>query len=235
MNNITRSAPKFPGSGRFRAEIPVLSWGFRAIGTSAATRAAHGTGPRTTIARMSPRVILRPMTDADMPVLELTRTDPAEASRFGFYGFHGNQDVERAFAENGLLREDGGTLAVDVDGEAVGTVGWHRVATAPNSFTWNVGIGLLSAARGKGFGTQAQQALVRYLFGYTQAYRIEAGTESDNYAEQRSLEKAGFTREGVVRGAAFRAGRWRDMVLYSVVRTDIADLDLDEDQAASAA
>jgi len=184
---------------------------------------------------MSPRVTLRPMTDADMPVLELTRTDPTEASRFGFYGFRANEDVRRSFAENGLLREDGGLLAIDVEGEAVGTVGWHRVATAPNSFTWNIGIGLLSSARGRGYGTQAQRALVRYLLGYTQAHRIEACTESDNYAEQRSLEKAGFTREGVVRGAAFRAGRWRDMVLYSVLRTDIPDLDLDVDQPDSAA
>jgi RimJ/RimL family protein N-acetyltransferase len=172
---------------------------------------------------MASNVSLRPMTDADLPVLELTRTDPEEASRFGFFGFRSNTGVRRDFADNGLLHEDGGVLAVLAEGETVGTVGWHRVVTGPVSFTWNIGIGLVSTARGKGYGTAAQRALVDYLFGYTHAHRIEAGTEIENIAEQRSLEKVGFTREGVVRGAAFRAGRWRDMVTYSVLRTDIPD------------
>ena len=50
--------------------------------------------------------------------------------------------------------------------------------------------------------------------------RIEAATDVTNRAEQRSLEKAGFTREGVLRGAQWRNGRWNDMVVYSRLRTD---------------
>lgn len=45
-----------------------------------------------------------------------------------------------------------------------------------------------------------------------------AGTDIDNLPEQRSLEKAGFTRKGVLRGAQWRAGQWRDEVLYSRLR-----------------
>jgi RimJ/RimL family protein N-acetyltransferase len=51
-------------------------------------------------------------------------------------------------------------------------------------------------------------------------HRIWAGTEADNIAEQRALEKAGFTREGVIRGAGWRDGTWRDGVIYSLLRTD---------------
>jgi RimJ/RimL family protein N-acetyltransferase len=58
------------------------------------------------------------------------------------------------------------------------------------------------------------------LFAHTTAHRIEAGTEADNIAEQRALEKAGFTREGVLRGIGWRGGSWRDGVLYSLLRTD---------------
>ena len=174
---------------------------------------------------MASTVILRPIIEADMPTVELIRTDPTEATRFGFYGFRTNTATEREFAETGLLERDNGLLAVTVEGEILGTVGWHRVHTAPLSFTWNIGIALLSAARGKGYGTQAQRALAEYLFGYTQANRVEAWTETDNYAEQRSLEKAGFVREGVARGTAFRAGKWRDMATYSMVRADIGDIE----------
>ena len=39
-------------------------------------------------------------------------------------------------------------------------------------------------------------------------------------AEQHALQKAGFTLEGVIRAAEFRAGQWRDGYLYSRLRTD---------------
>jgi RimJ/RimL family protein N-acetyltransferase len=63
--------------------------------------------------------------------------------------------------------------------------------------------------------------MVRYLFAYTQVNRIEAITESTNIAEQRALDKAGFTREGVLRGATYRAGRWHDQIIYSVLRDEV--------------
>jgi putative transposase len=36
------------------------------------------------------------------------------------------------------------------------------------------------------------------------------------------LEKVGFRREGVLRSAVFQRGRWRDVALYSLLRTDHA-------------
>jgi Acetyltransferases, including N-acetylases of ribosomal proteins len=39
-------------------------------------------------------------------------------------------------------------------------------------------------------------------------------------AEQWALSKAGFAREGVLRGYGFRDGEWRDAVMYSILRED---------------
>ena len=50
--------------------------------------------------------------------------------------------------------------------------------------------------------------------------RVEAQTDVDNIAEQRSLEKAGFVREGTARGSQFRAGAYHDLVTYSILRDD---------------
>ena len=44
-------------------------------------------------------------------------------------------------------------------------------------------------------------------------------------AEQRALEKAGFTREGILRGTTFRQGRWHDQVIYSVLRDEVKLMD----------
>ena len=60
---------------------------------------------------------------------------------------------------------------------------------------------------------------------HTQVNRIEATTEITNVAEQRALEKAGFTREGILRGTTFRQGRWRDQVIYSVLRDEVKLMD----------
>ena len=76
--------------------------------------------------------------------------------------------------------------------------------------------------RGQGYGTAAQRLLARYLFAHTQGVnRVQAETEITNIAEQRALEKAGFTREGVLRGATFRAGKWHDQVVYGVLRAEV--------------
>jgi aminoglycoside 6'-N-acetyltransferase len=61
------------------------------------------------------------------------------------------------------------------------------------------------------------------VFDTTSAHRLCAFTERDNVAEQRSLEKCGFRREGVLRQGGFRGGQWRDVVVYGRLRDDVTD------------
>jgi RimJ/RimL family protein N-acetyltransferase len=79
---------------------------------------------------------------------------------------------------------------------------------------------MLPRARGKGHGTEAQRQLTRYLFAHITVHRIEAITATGSIAEQRALEKAGFTRERALRGIGWHEGAWRDGVLCSILRTD---------------
>ncbi|HUR03991.1 MAG TPA: GNAT family protein [Nonomuraea sp.] len=72
-----------------------------------------------------------------------------------------------------------------------------------------------------GASTRAQRLLVLYLFDHSPVNRVQATTEISNLGEQRALEKAGFTREGVLRGVGFRAGEWHDGVMYGVIRADL--------------
>lgn len=108
-------------------------------------------------------------------------------------------------------------------GELLGGVSWHAVdyGGTVSSSAWNIGIGLLPEARGRGVGTLAQRMLVEHLLAATELDRIEASTDVENLAEQRALEKAGFRREGVLRGAQLRGGIRRDLVHYGLVRGDL--------------
>jgi len=173
-------------------------------------------------------VFIRPLVAADLDLLELLYEDPDEAGQFGFFGFRDPGGLHRDFAAGRLISEDHGRLAVALrgparTGEFIGEVSWHKAQTGPSSHSWIIGIALLARARGHGHGTQAQRLLAEYLFAHTQLNRIAAETEVGNLAEQRSLEKAGFTREGTLRGSCFRAGQWRDMASYSIVRADLPD------------
>lgn len=101
-----------------------------------------------------------------------------------------------------------------------GSVSYHQVAYGPNegSQAYNIGVTLQPAARGKGFGTEAQYLLSAYLFATYPIMRVKASTDLTNTAEQRALEKARFTHEGVARKAQWRMGEWHDLVMYSKLR-----------------
>ncbi|HET9171923.1 MAG TPA: GNAT family protein [Actinospica sp.] len=172
---------------------------------------------------MADLVRLRPIAAKDLELFERLREDPSEAGEFDFFGFRNPGETRRRFAEGGFLGETAGSLAVAAadDDRFVGEVQWHRVLQGPDSPCWNIGIMLLAGERGKGFGKQSQRLLAEYLFAHTKVNRVEASTEVVNIAEQRALERAGFTREGVLRGACFRAGAWRDMIGYSILRAEV--------------
>ncbi|MEV4597336.1 GNAT family protein [Amycolatopsis sp. NPDC049253] len=166
-------------------------------------------------------VVLRPMCEADLDFLEALINDPATAGEFQWFGWHDDGYLRRRWRDNAILTTEGGLLVPTLGGAVLGLLSWHRSRSGPSSYCWNMGLVLRPEARGHGHGTEAQRLLVRYLFAHTQFNRVEATTDVDNRAEQRSLEKAGFTREGILRGYGFRDGAWRDSVVYSVIRSDL--------------
>ena len=164
---------------------------------------------------------LRPVVEADAPVLERQFASPEDAGEMGWHGFKAPGRMARRIAAGETLTDQRGTLAVvNDDGTVVGDVSWIRSFNGPppNGDCWNVGIWLVPEHRSKGYGSEAQRLLAAYLLDNTFLERIEACTEAGNIAEQKALEKAGFTREGVLRRACFRGGEWRDMVVYSKLR-----------------
>lgn len=165
-------------------------------------------------------VLLIPPAEADLTIIERLTGDPDATGEFAWFGWHDPLRWRRGWAEDRLLGTDGGVLMVVRDGQRAGFVNWRRHESTPGAYLWEIGIALAPEARGRGTGTRAQRDLVRYLFAHTTAHRIQATTETGNVAEQRALEKAGFTREGVLRGTGWRDGEWRDGVMYSILRSD---------------
>jgi RimJ/RimL family protein N-acetyltransferase len=169
-------------------------------------------------------ITLRAVEQDDLALLDRWRNDLEHWGTYGdFLPMHRRKSrYAEGWERNGLLAEDEGVLVICLDGRPVGTLQWRQETYGPNtgSRALNLGIALTPAARGQGVGSKAQRMLAEYLFEQTVVHRVEASTDVANIAEQRALERAGFTKDGVLRGAQFRGGEWHDMVVYSRLRTD---------------
>jgi RimJ/RimL family protein N-acetyltransferase len=108
-------------------------------------------------------------------------------------------------AKDQFLGANDGRLLVMAAGERAGLVSWtaHHYGPTPQSRCWNIGIILSGSHRGRGLGSAAQSAVADYLFGNTDTYRIEAGTDVEHTPERHALDAAGFSLYGILRGAQY--------------------------------
>jgi RimJ/RimL family protein N-acetyltransferase len=168
-------------------------------------------------------VRLRDVTLDDADLLD-SWLSPEAKGAFNDFGMPRYPTDREALARGPLRNERNGELIVErvADGRPIGTVSWHLERYGPNdgSGAWNVGIALIPEARGQGHGAEAQRLVAEFLFTTTSLHRVEASTDVENLAEQRSLEKAGYVREGILRGVQYRAGAWHDLVNYARLRDD---------------
>jgi [ribosomal protein S5]-alanine N-acetyltransferase len=166
-------------------------------------------------------VCLRPVEERDLDSMGRIDTEPALSEPFEWRGFRDSRTRRRRWEKDGYLGDDDSLLVVTLaEGTFAGVVVWRPVDTSGPRGCFNIGILLLPEHRSKGLGTAVQRMLADYLFSTTLANRVEATTEVDNLAEQRALERAGFQREGVMRGRGFVRGQWRDGVMYARLRDD---------------
>ncbi|MER7954272.1 GNAT family protein [Streptomyces sp. NPDC096030] len=84
----------------------------------------------------------------------------------------------------------------------------------------HVGLGLLPAARGKGYGSDVVSVLCHYGFVVRGLHRLQIETLADNTAMLRSAERNGFVREGMLRSSAWVMGEFLDEVLLGLLAAD---------------
>ncbi len=73
---------------------------------------------------------------------------------------------------------------------------------------------------GRGFMVEALRLTVRYCFTGLRLHRLEAACIPRNERSIHVLEKAGFTREGLLRSYLRINGTWQDHYLYALVEGD---------------
>jgi len=86
-------------------------------------------------------------------------------------------------------------LAIDVDARVIGAIQTQLPHALPPR-VFQVGIGLFSSEdRGKGYGSEAMELFLDWLFGELGAERVQAGTMPTNTAMRRVFARLGFREE----------------------------------------
>jgi len=108
-------------------------------------------------------------------------------------------------------------FAIDVNGEAVGSIGIFPQSDIHEKSA-EMGYWLAEAYWGQGITTKAIQEIVEYGFQTFDIVRIFAKPFSANQNSQRVLEKAGFLLEARLKKAIFKNGEFMDELIYAILK-----------------
>jgi RimJ/RimL family protein N-acetyltransferase len=158
-------------------------------------------------------LLLRPFTKRDTPAIVAACQDP-EIARWTRVP---SPYTERHASEFVSARDETSFAITDLpSGELLGAIGLreHDEGVA------EVGYWVKREARGRGVATRALELVAAWAFEALSAARVQLVAEPENEPSLRVAEKAGFTREGVLRSYMEFNGRRRDGVMYSLLRQD---------------
>jgi ribosomal-protein-alanine N-acetyltransferase len=113
------------------------------------------------------------------------------------------------------------SLAIEVDSEVVGGVGF-KLNSDVERVSAEIGYWLGQRLWNRGIMTAAVRAATEFGFEQFSLTRVYALPYATNVASHRVLEKAGYTREGVLRRSAIKDGIVLDQVLFAITDHDLA-------------
>jgi RimJ/RimL family protein N-acetyltransferase len=164
------------------------------------------------------RVTLRPADDSDPPRFVPWFAD-MEVTRY-----LGRRSAVALYMEEEILKKFGESddtifWMIDAGGETIGATGIHAVDWLNRHATTGIVIGA-KHAWGKGYATQVMQLRTRYAFRELDLRKLMTEVFAENVASLRALERNGYKRVGTQREHFFTRGRWHDVWLGEVLRSD---------------
>jgi RimJ/RimL family protein N-acetyltransferase len=110
-------------------------------------------------------------------------------------------------------------FAITIDKQVVGSIG---IVTKTDIYRKNLEIGFFISEEwwGKGIATRAIKCATAYAFRDFDIIRVYGEVFSDNYGSRKTLEKAGFNLEAILKKNIIKNGIIKDSCIYSVLKED---------------
>lgn len=173
-------------------------------------------------------VTLRAIEESDLELLRDMINDPETENMVMGYSYPVSTYQQRKWFEGLHSRRDELRLIIDTEQHGpIGTVmltdiDWkNRTAISGSKITSSNNL------RGRGYGTKASYALIRYGFEQLNLHCIYSYIIDYNIASQRVREKCGFRRDGVLRHKVYKNGEYHDVIVWSILREEFDAFVLD--------
>jgi aminoglycoside 6'-N-acetyltransferase len=160
------------------------------------------------------RVVLRPLTEADLPRIAAIISNPEVEQ---WWTYHDEARLRRELFEDPEVVP----FAVVRDGEIVGVVEYYE-ETDPDYRSAGIDIALdPECCVGQGLGPDALKTLIRYLFGQRGHHRVIIDPAVANERAIAAYKKVGFKPVGVMRQyERTSTGDFRDNLLLDLLRDE---------------
>jgi RimJ/RimL family protein N-acetyltransferase len=174
------------------------------------------------------RLILRPLRPADGAAVFRYRSDP-EVSRYQNWEPSTLSEVDDFIARTMVLEPDTpGTwyqLAIcrRGTGELVGDCGLRF--PLDRGYEAEFGISLAPEFQGRGYASEALEAVLAYLFERLDKHRVFGSVDPRNHASLRLMERVGLRREAHFRESLWFKGGWADDVICAILRREWEERD----------
>jgi ribosomal-protein-alanine N-acetyltransferase len=167
------------------------------------------------------RLLLRPLQDSDAEALFAVFADPTVMR---YWSTPPWTEIESAHV---MIAQDRDTtsgqhlrlgIALKAGTPLIGTCTFFDINTTCRRA--EIGYALGSTAWGKGYMNEALTALLDYGFAELDLNRVEADIDPRNEASGKTLERLGFTREGLLRERWIVDGEVSDTAFYGLLRRE---------------
>jgi RimJ/RimL family protein N-acetyltransferase len=167
------------------------------------------------------RLLLRAFRRLDAIAFSLYRSDPAVAR---YQGWDAPYSLERAlqFVEE-IARAEPGipdewyqvAVVLRANGILIGDCAFKLIDQSRQA---EVGLTIASGYQAQAYGSEAMEALLRYLFSELEVHRVCANCDVQNPAAYRTLERLGFRREAHFIENLWFKGAWASEYWYGLLR-----------------
>ena len=166
------------------------------------------------------KVSLRPLERSDAPELLPWVNDPAVTSTLLMHR-PVNLQAEEAFIDEMTKSETEVVVGITLkeSGKLIGAAGLNPIHFQSRQAQFGIFIGDKDEW-GKGYATEATSLLTRYAFETLNLNRVWLHVTEENTAAIRAYEEVGFKREGLLRQAHYREGRYQNVVAMAIVREE---------------
>ena len=110
-------------------------------------------------------------------------------------------------------------LAVERDGEMIGSVGLHVIDIGSDGAHYGLGYFIRPDLWNLGYAAEAARAAVDFIFR-ANACRVSASCLAENLASRRVLEKCGMVQEGLLKAHTWHDGQWKDCTVYRILKAE---------------